>query len=240
MMNRERLQSGLLRMGIEADALALDRFEAFHAILDEYNRRMDLTAVLSEDERVDRHDLDSAAPLSHGLLAPGARVIDVGTGAGFPGMPLLILRPDLRMTFLDALQKRIGFLQDALARLGLSAQTLHARAEDAARLPGHREQYDVAVSRAVAGAATLQELMLPFVRTGGLSIAFKGPGLAQEMTAARHAAFVLGGTVRAVVDAPIPGREDWAHVLLLTDKTGPTPKAYPRRAGTPGKKPLGA
>ena len=240
MMNRERLQSGLLRMGIEADALALDRFEAFHAILDEYNRRMDLTAVLSEDERVDRHDLDSAAPLSHGLLAPGARVIDVGTGAGFPGMPLLILRPDLRMTFLDALQKRIGFLQDALARLGLSAQTLHARAEDAARLPGHREQYDVAVPRAVAGAATLQELMLPFVRTGGLSIAFKGPGLAQEMTAARRAAFVLGGTVRAVVDAPIPGREDWAHVLLLTDKTGPTPKAYPRRAGTPGKKPLGA
>ena len=239
-MNRERLKSGLLRMGIEADALAMDRFEAFHAILDEYNQRMDLTAVLSEDERIDRHDLDSAAPLSHGLLAPGARVIDVGTGAGFPGMPLLILRPDLRMTFLDALQKRIGFLQDALARLGLSAQTLHARAEDAARLPEHREQYDVAVSRAVAGAATLQELMLPFVRQGGLSIAFKGPGLAQEMTAARRAAFVLGGTVRAVVDAPIPGREDWAHVLLLTDKTGPTPKAYPRRAGTPGKKPLGA
>lgn len=238
-MNKERLKSGLLRMGIEADALAMDRFEAFHAILDEYNQRMDLTAVLSEDERIDRHDLDSAAPLSHGLLAPGTRVIDVGTGAGFPGMPLLILRPDLRMTFLDALQKRIGFLQDALARLGLSAQTLHARAEDAARLPEHREQYDVAVSRAVAGAATLQELMLPFVRQGGLSIAFKGPGLAQEMTAARRAAFVLGGTVRAVVDAPIPGREDWAHVLLLTDKTGQTPKAYPRRAGTPGKKPLG-
>lgn len=238
-MNKERLKSGLLRMGIEADALAMDRFEAFHAILDEYNQRMDLTAVLSEDERIDRHDLDSASPLSHGLLAPGARVIDVGTGAGFPGMPLLILRPDLRMTFLDALQKRIGFLQDALARLGLSAQTLHARAEDAARLPEHREQYDVAVSRAVAGAATLQELMLPFVRQGGLSIAFKGPGLAHEMTAARRAAFVLGGTVRAVVDAPIPGREDWAHVLLLTDKAGQTPKAYPRRAGTPGKKPLG-
>ena len=108
-MNKERLKSGLLRMGIEADALAMDRFEAFHAILDEYNQRMDLTAVLSEDERIDRHDLDSASPLSHGLLVPGARVIDVGTGAGFPGMPLLILRPDLRMTFLDALQKRIGF-----------------------------------------------------------------------------------------------------------------------------------
>lgn len=93
-MNKERLKNGLEKMGIAADETALDRFEAFHAILDEYNARMDLTAVLDEDERVDRHDLDSAAPLAHGLLMPGAKVIDVGTGAGFPGMPLLILRPD--------------------------------------------------------------------------------------------------------------------------------------------------
>ena len=172
-MNKERLKNGLEKMGIAADETALDRFEAFHAILDEYNARMDLTAVLDEDERVDRHDLDSAAPLAHGLLMPGAKVIDVGTGAGFPGMPLLILRPDLQMTFLDALNKRILFLEDALARLGLKAETLHARAEDAAKM------------------------------------------------------------------APIPGRDDWAHVLLLTDKTGTTPKAYPRKAGTPNRKPLG-
>ena len=118
-MNKERLKNGLEKMGIAADETALDRFEAFHTILDEYNARMDLTAVLDEDERVDRHDLDSAAPLAHGLLMPGAKVIDVGTGAGFPGMPLLILRPDLQMTFLDALNKRILFLEDALARLGL-------------------------------------------------------------------------------------------------------------------------
>lgn len=238
MMNRERLTRGLEAMGVAFDGAAIERFEAFHAILDEYNRRMDLTAVLDEDERIDRHDLDSAAPLAQGLFAPGARVIDVGTGAGFPGMPLLILRPDLRMTFLDALNKRVAFLQDALARLGLQAQTLHARAEDAARLPAHREQYDAAVSRAVAGAAVLQELTLPFVRTGGLSIAWKGPGVQEEMTAARRAAFVLGGTVRGVVPAPVPGREDWAHCLLITDKTGKTPGVYPRKAGTPGKKPL--
>ena len=238
MMKRERLMRGLDALGIAYDQTAIERFEAFHAILDEYNQRMDLTAVLDEDERIDRHDLDSAAPLAQGLLAPGARVIDVGTGAGFPGMPLLILRPDLRMTFLDALNKRVAFLQDALARLGLQAQTLHARAEDAARLPAHREQYDAAVSRAVAGAAVLQELTLPFVRTGGLSIAWKGPGVQEEMTAARRAAFVLGGTVRGVVPAPVPGREDWAHCLLITDKTGKTPGVYPRKAGTPGKKPL--
>ena len=237
-MNTERLTNGLTAMGIPFDQRAVERFEAFHTILDEYNARMDLTAVLSEDERIDRHDLDSAAPLAQGLLAENARVIDVGTGAGFPGMPLLILRPDLQMTFLDALQKRIGFLNDALTRLGLSAQTLHARAEDAARMEVHRERYDAAVSRAVASSAVLEELTLPFVRTGGMAIAWKGPGVQEELTAARRAAFVLGGTVRGVVPAPVPGRDDWQHVLLITDKTDRTPKAYPRKAGTPNRKPL--
>ena len=237
-MDRSRLMTGLDMMGISYDQTAIERFEAFHAILDEYNQKMDLTAVLDEDERIDRHDLDSAAPLAKGLLAPQAKVIDVGTGAGFPGMPLLILRPDLEMTFLDALNKRILFLQDALSRLGLRADTLHARAEDAAKMAAHREMYDAAVSRAVASAAVLQELTLPFVKTGGLAIAWKGPGVQEEMTAAKRAAFVLGGTVRGVVDAPVPRRDDWAHCLLLTDKTGKTPKAYPRKAGTPGKKPL--
>jgi len=237
-MNKERLISGLEAMGVPFDQTAIERFEAFHAILDEYNQKMDLTAVLDEDERIDRHDLDSAAPLARGLLAPQAKVIDVGTGAGFPGMPLLILRPDLEMTFLDALNKRILFLEDALSRLGLKAQTLHARAEDAAKMPQHREMYDAAVSRAVASAAVLQELTLPFVRQGGLAIAWKGPGVQEELVAAKRAAFVLGGTVRGVVDAPVPRRDDWAHCLLLTDKTGKTPKAYPRKAGTPNKKPL--
>ena len=238
MMNRERLMRGLDALGIAYDQTAMERFEAFHAILDEYNQRMDLTAVLDEDERVDRHDLDSAAPLAQGLLAQNARVIDVGTGAGFPGMPLLILRPDLQMTFLDALSKRIAFLQDALKRLNLTATALHARAEDAARMDMHREAYDAAVSRAVASSATLQELTLPFVKTGGLAIAWKGPGVQDELVAAKRAAFVLGGTVRGVSPAPVPGREDWAHCLLITDKTGKTPKADPRKAGTPGRKPL--
>ena len=238
MMNRERLMRGLDALGVAYDQTAMERFEAFHAILDEYNQKMDLTAVLDEDERVDRHDLDSVAPLAQGLLAQNARVIDVGTGAGFPGMPLLILRPDLQMTFLDALSKRIAFLQDALKRLNLTATALHARAEDAARMDMHRESYDAAVSRAVASSATLQELTLPFVKTGGLAIAWKGPGVQDELVAAKRAAFVLGGTVRGISPAPVPGREDWAHCLLITDKTGKTPKAYPRKAGTPGRKPL--
>lgn len=237
-MNTERLIRGLETMGVAFDQTAIERFEAFHAILDEYNQKMDLTAVLDEDERIDRHDLDSAAPLAKGLLTPRAKVIDVGTGAGFPGMPLLILRPDLEMTFLDALNKRILFLQDALKRLGLKAVTLHARAEDAARMADHREMYDAAVSRAVASAAVLQELTLPFVKTGGTAIAWKGPGVQEELVAAKRAAFVLGGTVRDILPAPVPGRDDWAHCLLVTEKTGKTPKAYPRKAGTPNKKPL--
>ena len=237
-MNRERLITGLDMMGVGYDQTAIERFEAFHAILDEYNQKMDLTAVLDEDERIDRHDLDSAAPLAQGLLAPQAKVIDVGTGAGFPGMPLLILRPDLQMTFLDALNKRILFLEDALRRLGLRATTLHARAEDAAKMADHREMYDAAVSRAVASSATLMELTLPFVKTGGVSISWKGPGVQDELTSAKRAAFVLGGTVRGIVPAPVPRRDDWAHVLLITDKTGKTPKTYPRKAGTPNKKPL--
>lgn len=239
-MNRERLVRGLAALGIEADGTALERFEAFHAILDEYNRKMDLTAVLEEDERIDRHDLDSAAPLALGLLKEDAKVIDVGTGAGFPGMPLLILRPDLRMTFLDALQKRIAFLEDALGRLGLTAETLHARAEDAGRTEAHRERYDAALSRAVAGSAVLQELTLPFVMPGGIAVAWKGPGVAEEWQQAKRAAYLLGGTLREPVPAPVPGRPEWGHVLLITDKTKKTPGAYPRRAGLPGKKPLGA
>ena len=218
---------------------AQERLLAYHRLLLEWNARMDLTNV-PEEEMALRHYADSLLPLARKEWFPdGARLIDVGTGAGFPGMPLLILRPDLRMTFLDALQKRVSFLDDALTRLGLTATTLHARAEDAARMEAHRERYDAAVSRAVASCAVLQELTLPFVREGGVSIAWKGPGVAQELTAGRRAAFLLGGKVRGVLDAPVPGREDWQHVLLITDKTGKTPAIYPRKAGTPGKKPLG-
>lgn len=237
-MLEEILTGGFAELGLAADEEALARYRTYYERLSEVNKVMNLTAISGEEDTARLHFLDCAALLTV-LDLRGKRVIDVGTGAGFPGMPLLILRPDLQITFLDALNKRILFLEDALKRLGLTAATLHARAEDAAKMAAHREQYDAAVSRAVANAATLEELTLPFVKKGGVAIAWKGPGVADELTAARRAAFLLGGTVRGTVDAPIPRRADWAHVLLLTDKTGTTPKAYPRKAGTPGKKPLG-
>ena len=238
-MNRDRLLRGLEAMGIQADALALDRFSAYHALLDEANAQMDLTAVLDEDERCDRHDLDSVTPLPAGLVPTGARVVDVGTGAGFPGMPLLILRPDLSVTFLDAQRKRVDFLRRVLAALDLPGEALHARAEDAARDPGRRERYDLAVSRAVAATPVLLELTLPFVRPGGTALAWKGPAAEEEMTRARRAAFLLGAVLEAPIPAPVPFRPEWAHVLLPARKERPTPALYPRRAGMPAKKPLG-
>ena len=225
-MNKERLKTGLEMMGVAADETALDRFEAFHAILDEYNARMDLTAVLDEDERVDRHDLDSAAPLAHGLLAQGAKVIDVGTGAGFPGLPLKIAQPDISLTLLDSLDKRVRFLGDVCAATGLTDVTcLHARAEEAPELRG---QFDAAVSRAVARLYLLCELCLPFVRTGGVFLAMKGPDCTEELDEARSAIRKLGGTYERTVRYTIPGT-DVTHSVVVIRKTAPTPPKYPRR-----------
>lgn len=235
---RERLQAGLERLGVAADGVALDRLARYHALVTEWNARIDLTAVLDPEEMVDRHYLDSAAPLALGLIPQGARVIDVGTGAGLPGIPLCILRPDLRVTLLDAQRKRVTFLQAAIEALDLPAQAVHMRAEDAARDEAHREAYDVAVSRAVAATPTLLELTLPFVRVGGRAIAWKGPGLQAELEQARRAAHLLGGALEGVLDAPVPGR-DWQHVLLVCAKRQKTARQYPRRAGLPGKNPLG-
>lgn len=234
----ERLQAGLERLGVAADGVTLDRLARYHALLTEWNARIDLTAVLDPEEMVDRHYLDSAAPLALDLIPQGARVIDVGTGAGLPGIPLCILRPDLRVTLLDAQRKRVTFLQAAIEALDLPAQAVHMRAEDAARDEAHREAYDVAVSRAVAATPTLLELTLPFVRVGGRAIAWKGPGLQAELDQARRAAHLLGGALEGVLDAPVPGR-DWQHVLLVCAKRQKTARQYPRRAGLPGKNPLG-
>lgn len=234
----ERLQAGLERLGVAADGVTLDRLARYHALLTEWNARIDLTAVLDPEEMVDRHYLDSAAPLALGLIPQGARVIDVGTGAGLPGIPLCILRPDLRVTLLDAQRKRVTFLQAAIEALDLPAQAVHMRAEDAARDEARREAYEVAVSRAVAATPTLLELTLPFVRVGGRAIAWKGPGLQAELEQARRAAHLLGGALEGVLDAPVPGR-DWQHVLLVCAKRQKTARQYPRRAGLPGKNPLG-
>lgn len=219
-------------------AAALTRY---HALLMDWNTRMDLTAVLDEDEMLDRHYVDSLSALAiPGMIPQNARLIDVGTGAGFPGMPLAIARPDVQVTLLDSLQKRLTFLQAVIDELGLKNVTLvHARAEDGARMPQHRGAYDVAVARAVASLPLLCEYLLPYVKTGGKAVCWKGPAVENELTQGKRAAFLLGAKLGESIPVTIPGR-DWEHRLLVIDKTAPTPKTYPRKAGIPAKKPLGA
>jgi 16S rRNA (guanine527-N7)-methyltransferase len=233
-----RLEEGCAAIGLMLSNEQLARFEAFAALLAEANAVLDLTAVTDPLEGVDRHFLDSLTALRYAeLLPPGARIIDVGSGAGFPGVPLAITRPDLEVTLLDAGGKRVDFLRRALPALKLCVEVIHARAEDAARFPKHRERYDVAVSRAVTALPVLLEFTLPFVRVGGHALAWKGPAVFGELTDGRRAAELLGGFLLPALAAPVPGR-NWRHVLIVAEKTRETVQRYPRRAGMPKRKPL--
>ena len=215
----------------QADERALDRFELYQRLLLEWNEKMNLTAITDPVEVARKHFADSLAALPY--LQPGTKVIDVGTGAGFPGVPLLILRPELQLTLADSLQKRLTFLDALLQELGLRARLVHGRAEDLGQNRLYREQFDAALSRAVAGLPVLLELTTPFVKVGGAAIAYKGDA-AEELEKAKSAAFLLHVQLRQVELASDLGK----RCLIFADKKAPTPKAYPRKAGTPNRKPL--
>ena len=224
-MLEETLRAGLSALDLPCGEAVLARFRAYYQTLEETNRVMNLTAIRGEDDSARRHFLDSAAPL---LLFPmaGADVIDVGTGAGFPGLPLKILEPALRLTLLDSLQKRVDFLQRTCALLGFDdVDCVHGRAEECGP---RRERYDFAVSRAVARLNVLCELCLPYVKPGGAFLALKGPAVAEELREAERAIAALGGTVEQVYDYDLPG-ETLRHNIVVIRKTAPTPKQYPRR-----------
>ena len=213
------------------------QFERYHALLTEANARMNLTRVPDDPrEAIDRNYLDCAAALAEGF--PAARTaVDVGSGACFPGIPLAILLPDTRFTLIDALGKRVEFLREVIDALGLNAEALHLRAEDAARRPALRERFDLATARAVAPMNVLCEYLLPLVKVGGRALALKGPGLDEELRDAKGALSLLGGRLERVQPLPIPGR-DWDHRAAWLEKIAPTPDKYPRRAGLAEKKPL--
>ena len=215
----------------QADAIALDRFRIYHRILAKWNERMNLTAITDPVEVAQKHFADSLAALPY--LEPCMKVIDVGTGAGFPGVPLLIMEPSLDLTLADSLQKRLVFLDALLKELGLKATLVHGRAEDLGQNRLYREQFDASLSRAVANLPVLLELATPFVKVGGSAIAYKGDAV-EEVKSAKSAAFLLHVQLRTVVlDSDLGKR-----CLIFADKTASTPKAYPRKAGTPNKKPL--
>lgn len=208
-----------------------DKFVAYYDLLVERNKVMNLTAITAPEDVVKKHFLDSIAAAP--LLQKGARVADVGTGAGFPAVPLLIVRPDLKVTLVDALNKRVGFLRELLDALGLQADCVHARAEDFARLPRARAAFDAVVSLAVASLPVLLEYTVPLLRVGGQSICYKGDAAA-ELESAKHALSALHCTAESVT---VPA-DYGARSLIVCTKNAPTPPQYPRKAGLPAKQPL--
>ena len=229
------LREGFEQLGLSVSDSRLELFRGFYTRLDEKNKVMNLTAITGEEETARLHFLDCAAMLSHVDLK-GKTVIDVGTGAGFPGMPLVLACPEIeKITLLDSLNKRINFLQECCDELVIkNAFPIHARAEEATE---HREQYDVAVSRAVARLSVLCELALPFVKVGGEFVAMKGPKSAEELTEAQKAIEILGGSLEGVIEYSVPGT-DLSHSLVVIKKVKPTPKKYPRRFAMIKKAPL--
>ena len=226
----------LLGAGVPIAPDRIDALNVYHDLLIDWNMRMDLTSV-PDAEIARRHFLDSLLPLTKTEFFPeGLRLIDVGTGAGFPGLALKIACPDLRLTLLDSLDKRIGFLRECCEKLELAdANCVHARAEEA---PAEfRAAFDVATSRAVARLRVLCELCLPLVKKGGLFLAMKGPDVAEELEEAKAAVCLLGGSVERVFDYEIPGT-DVHHTVVAVRKTGDTPAKYPRPWAQIKKKPL--
>ena len=215
-----------------------EKFEKYFELLIDWNEKINLTAITEEKDVMTKHFIDSLMCFKSGVIEKGANVIDVGTGAGFPGIPLKIADESLNVTLLDSLAKRLNFLNDVIDNLSLSnIKTVHARAEDGGRDVNLREKFDVAVSRAVANLSTLSELCLPFVKVGGYFVSMKGPGVSEEIENAKGAIKILGGKIEKIIPYDIEST-DLEHNLVVIKKIAPIPQKYPRNAPNPAKSPL--
>lgn len=230
----------LSSMGLSLTEDQLAGFRTYYENLTEWNRVMNLTAITEEEDVYTKHFLDclSLVRIVSRETLRGKRMIDVGTGAGFPGLVLAIAFPDMEVVLMDSLNKRIRFLDDTAEKLGLSnVRTIHARAEELARDKRHRETYDMCCSRAVASAAVLSEYCLPFIRKGGLFAAYKSEKAEQELEEGKRAIQILGGRVERTESFVLP-ETDYGRTLVLIRKVKETPGRYPRKAGTPAKDPI--
>ena len=224
--------------GIPLMAEQIRQFSVYHEMLLDWNTRMNLTALTAPEDVAVKHIIDSLTAYDAARFDGARTLIDVGTGAGLPGIPLAVYAPHLTVTLLDSLNKRVRFLTEVTAAMGLqNVRCIHARAEEAARTAEHRAAYDIVVSRAVARLPVLLEYTLPFVRVGGTLLALKGRAYAEEQKEARRAAEVLGGGRITARPVHLPGLDDVRAILTVT-KERQTPAAYPRGGGAPTRRPL--
>lgn len=232
------LRNGVIELGIELSERQFEQFEMYYRLLVEWNAKFNLTAVTDYDGIQTTHFLDSLSVVLSGIDFRRTKVIDVGTGAGFPGIPLKIAFPDIRLTLLEATGKKTVFLTEAVNTLGLSGVVvLNTRAEEAGQRPENRGKYDVAVSRAVASLDTLCELCLPFCRVGGSFIAMKKGDIQAEIESAGEAIDILGARLQGIRDIALSSLPD-PRKLIVVDKIAQTPLEFPRRSGVPAKKPI--
>ncbi len=234
----KELEKALQQLHIAYEPQMLAQFASYMEGVLSWNEKVNLTRITDHEEFVIKHFIDSVICCGSEEFRQAKKIVDVGTGGGFPGVPLAILSPDKDYTLIDSLQKRLKIIDTLCAEAGIrNVTTLHGRAEDLAADPKYRQQFDLCVSRAVANTAVLAEYCLPFIRTGGWLLAYKGPDAETEAKEAEHAIRILGGSLTAIRSCNLAAY-GLDHNLLVIQKIKDTPRKYPRKAGTPSKEPL--
>ena len=223
---------------IELTETQYEQFIKYMRLVQEWNEKINLTAITEDEEVIKKHFIDCIKAFKSNAIRNANTIIDVGTGAGFPGIPIAIMNPTCKVTLLDSLNKRINFLNIVVSELGLkNVTTIHSRAEDGARKSELREKFDVATSRAVANMAVLSEFCMPYVKKGGYFVALKGPAIDEEIETSGNAIKILGGKLKEIIEVEIE-ETNLKHNIVEVEKVNNCPKTYPRKAGTVSKKPL--
>lgn len=232
------MKKASLEVGLELTEVQYSQFIKYMRLLQEWNEKINLTAITEDEEVVKKHFIDCIKAFKSEAIKNAETIIDVGTGAGFPGLPIAIMNPNVKVTLLDSLNKRINFLNLVVRELGLkNVVTIHSRAEDGARNKELREQFDVATSRAVANMAVLSEFCIPYVKINGYFVALKGPAIEDELKSGEKAIEVLGGELKNKIEYEIE-ESDLNHNIVEVKKVKKCPKTYPRKAGTVNKNPI--